>query len=95
MPMKNELEKTLQRAHIAFFGGLGLLLLCLMLLNGSVGANWAMIACSAAGVVAAFGGVIYAAVCFRCPHCGVSLMAGGRMPMSVPGYCSSCGEKLN
>lgn len=93
--MKNELEKILQRAHIAFFGGMGLLVLCLMLLNGSVGTSWAIGACSVAGVIAAFGGLIYAAACFRCPHCGKSLMAGGRMPMGVPAYCSSCGEKLN
>jgi len=89
------LEKVLFRAHVAFFGGLAVLIVCLLVLNSSVGADWVITACVIVGIVASFGGLLYAFAYFRCPHCSASLMPGGRMPMSIPAYCSSCGAKLS
>jgi len=31
----------------------------------------------------------------RCPYCGASLMAGGRMPSSLPHFCPDCGKTLD
>ena len=31
----------------------------------------------------------------RCPCCGASLMAGGRMPSSLPHFCPDCGKTLD
>ena len=54
------LEKVLFRAHVAFFGGLAVLIVCLLVLNSSVGANWVITACVIVGIVASFGGLLYA-----------------------------------
>ena len=95
MKEKKSLEKILQTAKIAFLGGLALMLFCLLLANSGMDSVWVMAVCGGAGTAVCFGGIFYALAYFRCPHCGNSLMHGGRMPMSVPAYCSACGEKLN
>ena len=30
----------------------------------------------------------------RCPHCGESLMLGGRLPTRLPKHCPGCGKEL-
>ena len=48
----------------------------------------------AAGAALLIAGLVLAVLKVRCPHCGASLMPGGRLPLSMPPYCSGCGKKL-
>ena len=90
---KRTLKQILLTTDIAFFVGLALLIVCLLLEQSGAWTLLGVLAC--VGIVSAFGGLLYAWACFRCPHCDGSLMPGGRIPMSVPAYCSHCGAKLS
>lgn len=46
------------------------------------------------GVVLMAASLILAAWKVRCPHCGASLLPGGRLPLSLSPYCPGCGKKL-
>lgn len=88
------LEKVLFRMNVAFFTGLAILILALLLTEGRTISYWAISICGIAGIVPTFGSLLYGYAYFRCPNCNASLMPYKRMPMSVPAYCSSCGTKL-
>ena len=48
----------------------------------------------AAGAALLITGLVLACRKVRCPHCGASLMPGGRLPLRLPPYCPGCGKKL-
>ena len=87
------LGEMLVGINIAFYTGLAVLILAL-LLGESGTAVQVLGICTIVGMVLAFGGLLYAFIKFRCPHCNASLMPGRRLPMSVPAYCSHCGAEL-
>ena len=87
-------HQALKYSHILFCGGwlllmAGGLLLCV---NAVPRALAALLL--AAGVALLIAGLVLAVLKVRCPHCGASLMPGGRLPLSMPPYCSGCGKKL-
>ena len=79
-------HKTLKTAVYTALAGLGLMVLSLV-----VGAAISKGSSIPATVMYA----MYAAVQLRCPYCGKSLMAGGRLPGSVPHFCPGCGKSLD
>ena len=85
-------HKTLKTAVYTALAGLGLMVLSLV-----VGAAISKGSSIPATVMYAMGviGVILGAVQLRCPYCGKSLMAGGRLPGSVPHFCPGCGKSLD
>ena len=48
-----------------------------------------------AGFLSLFRGLQIASLRLCCPYCGASLMAGGRMPTSLPHFCPDCGKSLD
>ena len=48
-----------------------------------------------AGFLCLFRGLQIASLRLCCPYCGASLMAGGRMPTSLPHFCPDCGKSLD
>lgn len=48
-----------------------------------------------ASLLCLFGGWLFGLAFVRCPHCGKSLMLGGRMPSRLPDYCPGCGNALD
>ena len=48
-----------------------------------------------ASILSMIGGLLAAFLNVRCPYCGKSLMAGGRMPDSLPHFCPDCGKDLD
>mgnify|MGYP000484725815 CR=1 FL=1 len=48
-----------------------------------------------AGFLSLFRGLQIASLRLCCPYCGASLMAGGRMPSSLPHFCPDCGKSLD
>ena len=89
------LGKVLFRMNVAFFTGLAVLILALLLTEGRTTPHWMLPLLGIAGIVPAFGSLFYGWAYFRCPNCNASLMPHKRIPMSIPAYCSSCGAKLN
>ena len=47
------------------------------------------------GILIMAGSLLTAFSKLRCPYCGASLMAGGRMPSSLPHFCPDCGKTLD
>lgn len=47
------------------------------------------------GILIMAGSLLTAFSKLRCPCCGASLMAGGRMPSSLPHFCPDCGKTLD
>lgn len=47
------------------------------------------------GILIKAGSLLTAFSKLRCPYCGASLMAGGRMPSSLPHFCPDCGKTLD
>lgn len=88
------LEKVLFRMNVAFFTGLAILILALLLTEGRTTPYWVIPVCGIGGIVPAFGSLFYGYAYFRCPNCNACLMPHKRMPMSIPAYCASCGAKL-
>ena len=84
-----DLNRALRRTKCLFFGGFALLFLALMPETVAVKLTLAGL-----GVVLTAGGAFSGWWSLRCPHCGASLMAGGRIPMNLPNFCPRCGEPL-
>lgn len=78
-----------------FYGGLGLLLAAWIILQCSqdTAPVFAIFLC-VLGVIGVFGGILLAYRRLRCPHCGASLMLGGRIPSQLPNFCPECGKPL-
>lgn len=87
-------REILRRAHILSGGGLGLLVLDLLLLAGYVppAALTALLLVAGAALTAVGLGLAFSRL--RCPHCGESLMLGGRLPTRLPKHCPGCGKEL-
>ena len=99
--MKNLREKwrnmdcrqVLRLVNGGFYGGFGGMLLCLLLASGEEAPGW-LIALGVLGVLCSFFGILLAYTRLRCPHCGASLMLGGRIPTGLPNFCPACGKPL-
>lgn len=86
-------RKGLNMARVLFYGGIGLVILSIAI--GDMADSEAMMCVlGALGIIGMAAGVAVCYLYVRCPHCGVSLMLGGRIPSSLPHYCPDCGEKL-
>ena len=89
---KMNLGKILGAAYGLCFGGLlSLALGCGIKYrwNATLGFVLAVL-----GLVAVVSGIVLAYARLRCPHCGASLMLGGRIPSSLPNFCPDCGKPL-
>ncbi len=84
-----DLKRALRRTKCLFFGGFALLFLALMPETVAVKLTLAGL-----GVVLTAGGAFSGWWSLRCPRCGASLMAGGRIPMNLPNFCPRCGKPL-
>lgn len=88
-------HQALKIVHGLFYGGLGLLLLAwaVLSLSEKTVPVPAVILCIL-GIVGVVSGIVLAYARLRCPHCGASLMLGGRIPSSLPNFCPDCGKPL-
>ena len=86
-------RQMLQMVQGIFFGGLGLALLCVLLASGQEPPEW-LIAMGGLGILGLILGILLACRRLRCPHCGASLMLGGRIPSQLPNFCPECGKPL-
>lgn len=89
-------HKALKIIHGLSYGGLGLLLLAWAassLSRGNTVPVPAIVLCIL-GIVGLVSGIVLAYTRLRCPHCGASLMLGGRIPSSLPNFCPDCGKPL-
>ena len=87
-------QKALKITHILFFGGLILMIGGSLFLGTVVNSETVMVVFGVIGLIAAFAGIIFGFAYVKCPECGGSLMAGGRIPGSLPKYCPHCGKPL-
>lgn len=86
-------HQALRVTHILFFGGLGLMLLS-VLIGASVDSTAVMVIAGILGMLGVAAGLCCGFTCVRCPDCRGSLMAGGRVPGSLPRFCPHCGKPL-
>lgn len=88
-------RQVLKVVNWTFYGGLGLLLAAWIALRCSQNTVpvFASLLC-VLGMVGVFGGILLACLRLRCPHCGASLMLGGRIPGHLPNFCPECGKPL-
>ena len=82
-----------------FFGGLGLTAVSYLIgesyqWRGNDVPVFLWIA-AGVGILIMAGSLLTAYSKLRCPYCGASLMAGGRMPSSLPHFCPDCGKTLD
>ena len=84
-----DLKRALRRTKCLFFGGFALLFLALMPEPEAV-----KLVLTVLGVALTAGGAFSGWWSLRCPRCGASLMAGGRIPMNLPNFCPRCGKPL-
>ena len=87
-------QKALKITHILFYSGLGLMLGGALFLGAVVNSEIVIAVFGVVGVIAAIAGLFFGFSYVRCPECGSSLMAGGRIPGALPGYCPHCGKQL-
>lgn len=89
---KMNLGKILGAAYGLCFGGL-----LLLAVGCGIQYRWDVtfgIVLAVLGVAAMVSGIVLAYARLRCPHCGASLMLGGRIPSSLPNFCPDCGKPL-
>ena len=92
-------HKLLKVCNGFFFGGLGLTAVIYLIgesyqWRGNDVPAFLWLA-AGAGLLCMFGSVLAAFLKVRCPYCDASLMAGGRMPTSLPHFCPDCGKTLD
>ena len=92
-------HKLLKVCNGCFFGGLGLTAVIYLIgesyqWRGNDVPVFLWIA-AGAGLLCMFGSVLTAFLKVRCPYCDASLMAGGRVPTSLPHFCPDCGKDLD
>lgn len=86
-------REILTAVNASFYGGFVLMLLCLLLASGGETPGW-LIAMGLLGFLGCAFGILLACTRLRCPHCGASLMLGGRIPTRLPNFCPKCGKPL-
>ena len=86
-------QKALKITHILFYSGLILMGLALAI-GAAANSKGVLVVISVIGLIAAIVGLFFGFSYVRCPECGGSLMAGGRIPGSLPKYCPHCGKPL-
>ena len=89
-------HQALKIVNVLFYGGLGFLVLAWAVSSlarrNTVPAPVIVICLfGLAGIVS---GIVLAYARLRCPHCGASLMLGGRIPSNLPNFCPDCGKPL-
>lgn len=87
-------RETLEVVNWIFYGSLVLLAVSLIILYASGVFSTVMIVVGFLSVAGMISGIILAYLHLRCPHCGASLMLGGRIPTHIPNFCPECGEPL-
>lgn len=92
-------HKLLKVCNGFFFGGLGLMAVIYLIgesyqWRGNDVSVFLWIA-AGVGILIMAGSLLTAFSKLRCPYCGASLMAGGRMPSSLPHFCPDCGKSLD
>ena len=92
------LGKALRLTNILFYGGLGLAVVIYFTCQSTL---WQerefpalLVALAVLGLLGVLAGLGVAFAALRCPHCGASLMAGGRIPSRLPRFCPSCGKPI-
>ena len=84
--------KALTITKILFWSGMGLMLLSLAIMSIADDAGAWTQGLAFLGLLVCFGGIGFGFCKVRCPYCGKSLMAGGRIPGSIPNFCPECGK---
>ena len=92
-------HKLLKICNGFFFGGLGLTAVIYLIgesyqWRGNEAPMFLWLI-AGAGFLSLFRGLQIASLRLCCPYCGASLMAGGRMPSSLPHFCPDCGKSLD
>ena len=91
-------RKALRLTNILFYGGLGLAVVisfaCQSTLWQEQECPSFLVALAVLGLLGVLAGLGVAFAALRCPHCGASLMAGGRIPGRLPRLCPDCGEPV-
>ena len=92
-------HKLLKVCNGFFFGGLGLTAVIYLIgesyqWRGNEAPMFLWLI-AGAGFLSLFRGLQIASLRLCCPYCGASLMAGGRMPSSLPHFCPDCGKTLD
>ena len=94
--MKNEQPigavRALTITKLLFWCGMGLMLLGMALISGMDSGEALAQGVAILGLLVCFGGIGFGFWKVRCPYCGKSLMAGGRIPGSIPNFCPECGK---
>ena len=90
--------KALRLTNILFYGGLGLAVIVYFTCQSTL---WQerefpsfLVALAVLGLLGVLAGLGVAFRKLRCPHCGASLMAGGRIPGRLPRFCPDCGKPV-
>ena len=93
------LGKALRLTNILFYGGLGLAVVIYFACQSTL---WQerecpsfLVALAVLGLLGVLAGLGLAFTALRCPHCGASLMAGGRIPSRLPRFCPDCGKPVD
>lgn len=92
------LRKALRLTNILFYGGLGLAVIVYFVCQSTL---WQerefpslLVALAVLGLLGVLAGLGVAFGKLRCPDCGASLMAGGRIPGHLPRFCPNCGRPI-
>ncbi|MBE6961404.1 MAG: hypothetical protein E7445_03010 [Ruminococcaceae bacterium] len=82
----------LAAANLMFYIGVVAMVATLVLLfkNGKMGI--AAYVAAALAVVGTAGGMMFAMVHVKCPHCHESLLQGTLLPLHLPKICPHCGQ---
>ena len=93
-PLFVSLQAALIGSNILFYLGLALMVATVIsiIMAGKIGLVQYILA--VLGAVGTAGGIMFAMVHFNCPHCGESLMVGGRLPTKMPKTCPACGSEV-
>ena len=92
------LRRALRLTNLLFYGGLGLAVIVYFACQSTL---WQerefpalLVALAVLGLLGVLAGLGMAFGKLRCPHCGASLMAGGRVPGHLPCFCPNCGKPV-